>query len=106
MAALDSNPLISCAPECLTTVSGSQLPNNILSQCPSAQDDILCGLVAATNISFVGNYNEWSCDTNGITTTNPCATGAVWEGITCDDGLVNNLYLNNAFLTGIFFLYY
>lgn len=49
--------------------------------CTSNQDKGLCGLIAATTVQTTNT--EWSCNSTGFTTTNPCAVGNVWTGITC-----------------------
>ena len=96
----DSNPFIRCAPSCLTTVTNSVLPSTVLDACPSFQDDALCGLIAATNIESLTNYNEWSCDTDGFTITDPCAI-IVWDGVICNDGYVSSVNLESITLSGI-----
>ena len=91
-----TNPLLTCAPLCLTTVTTRSLPSTVVETCPSAEDDGLCGFIAATNIASISNYDEWSCTTDGVTSTDPCAGGSVWTGIEC----VNFIQLSSLSITG------
>ena len=95
----NSNPLVTCAPLCLTTVSSRSLPSTILETCPSFQDDGLCSLIAATNIGYLTNYDEWSCNRDGFTITDPC-NATMWNGVTCMDGFINSISLNVSALRG------
>ena len=97
------NPLMTCAPLCLTTVTTRSLPSAV---CPSAQDDGLCGLIAATNIASITNYDEWSCTTDGVTSTDPCTGGSEWTGVVCTTGYVSEININNKGVTGIVNLLY
>ena len=91
----------------LTTV-----PTRLLTA-PTAQDDGLCGLIAATNIASITNYDEWSCTTDGLTSTDPCAGGSEWTGVTCSTGYVSEIFPSSKGVTGIvnilyslYYLYY
>lgn len=75
----------------------------------TAQDAALCGLIAGTNIGSIPNYEEWTCSTSGITTTDPCLN--VWSGVLCDEGVVTSLDLINQGIIGsiclcIYFKFY
>ena len=93
-----SNPGITCAPLCLSSVTGSNLfvPSTI---CPQDQDVGLCGLVAATNVQSKSGYSQWSCTTGGYTSTSPCAS-PVWPGIVCSGNIVIWLNLYSLGLIG------
>ena len=67
--------------------------------CPSFQDDGLCSLIAATNIESLTNYDEWSCDTDGLASTDPCNV-TKWTGIACIEGFINSISLNVTDMTG------
>ena len=97
-----TNHLITCAPSCLTSVISRYLPSTLLETCPSSQDDALCGLIAATNIESIASQSMWSCNTNGLTNTDPCSTPQ-WSGITCDGGMliVTNINLASVGLAGM-----
>ena len=96
----NSNPLVRCASLCLTTVNQRILPSTVFETCPSIQDYGLCGFIAATNIESLTNYNEWSCTTGGLTSTDPCNI-AKWTGVTCMNGFINSISLNVSNMTGI-----
>ncbi len=75
--------------------------------CPSFQDNVLCGLVASTNIQSISGYSMWSCNSNGgmpITTTNPCLSGSIWVGITCTNNYVSSIAIYSLSLQGIIIL--
>ena len=93
-----SNPLLTCAPLCLTSVNTRTLPSTVLETCPSDQDNSLCSLIAATNIESIASKTMWSCTSDGVTSTNPCSS---WSGISCSGGSIVQLYLNSLGLTGI-----
>ena len=93
------NSLVTCAPLCLTTVTDSNLPSTVLETCPSAQDDALCGFIAATNIESISTHTLWSCTSDGLTSADPCSP--VWSDITCSGSSVVNLDLNTISLTGM-----
>ena len=89
-----SNPLLTRSPICLTTVADRIIP-------PNYQEAALCGFIAATNIESISGYEEWSCTTSGIPSTDSCAATA-WSGVTCDSGLVIDIGLNGFGLAGNF----
>ena len=96
---IGSNPLLTCAPSCLTTVSIRTLPTTVIETCPSAQDDGLCSFIAATDIETISSKTMWSCTTDGLTTTDPCVA-TIWSGITCDGGYVDSITLDNLGIIG------
>lgn len=57
------------------------------------QDDGLCSLVKATNITSIKEYSQWQCNENGLTTTNPCYP--LWNGVKCTNGIVVEIIINN-----------
>lgn len=59
------------------------------------QDDGLCGIITATNISSqVGSsYSSWSCSPTGLTSTDPCNFTSPWQGVNCTLGVVTSLVL-------------
>ena len=90
-----------CAPLCLTTVTSNSLPSAI---CPSPQDSALCGFIAATNIGNISTHTMWSCNSSGITSSNPCDS-PLWTGLVCDGMSIISLTLASIGLTGISILY-
>ena len=100
----DTNPLITCAPLCLTTVTYRYLPTTLLGECPSSQDDAICSIIAATNIESISGYEEWSCSSDGLTSTDPCSS-PVWSGVTCSGTLIVSLALDTIDLTGMVIFY-
>jgi len=68
---------------------------------PTFQDDGLCGFIAATNIVTISGYSQWICTTDRITSTDPCASGLIWNGLTCSGGYVDSVVIVNKGLTGI-----
>ena len=69
-------------------------------RCSTGQDNALCGFIAATNVESLVNYSMWSCDSGGVTVTDPCAAGSEWLGIGCTEGFVSVIVLHNIALTG------
>jgi len=61
------------------------------------QDNALCGLIAATTVS--NYYTDWSCDTNGIVSTDPCTT--LWKNVVCASSAVVSITVNDKRITGI-----
>ena len=98
-----SNPLVTCAPLCLTTVTDRNLPTTMLETCPSAQDGAMCSLIAATNIESISTHTMWSCNTDGVTSTDPCSP--LWTGITCSGSSIVNIDLGSVSVTGISMLF-
>ena len=85
---IDGNPDVTCYPRCLSvisnlTVDGSAIPKSV---CPDFQDVALCGLIAATTIGV--QYGEWSCTTDGLTTSDPCYAYSTWRLVGCAKGYV------------------
>ena len=91
-----SNPGITCAPACLSSVSASTIPSSV---CRSNQDIGLCGLIAATNVISIAGYSQWVCTTAGTTVTSPCQ-GTIWNGVTCFGSNVVAISLDNIGLSG------
>ena len=87
-----SNPLLTRSPMCLTTVTDRIIP-------PNYQESAICGFIAATNIESISTHTMWSCNANGVTSTDPCSPG--WSGISCSGSAVDNLGLGNIGLTGL-----
>ncbi len=93
---------LSCYADCLSSLM-EMVHFNIdgnAQRCSYYQDSALCGFVAATNIDTV--YEEWSCDANWKTTTDPCGDGEIgsWRGIECVDGLISSLVLSSVPIHG------
>ena len=93
--AFHSNAGITCYADCLSSVTGLSTSGIV---CPSAQDIGICGIIGATDIASIANYDEWACDTSGFTTTDPC-TGP-WTGVTCTAGVVDNMNLGIKGISG------
>ena len=97
---LSSNPSISCAPACVSSISISE--RNVPSQiCVYSQDYGLCGLITATNIQSITSYGQWSCASAGYTSSTPCGS-AVWPGLTCNGINIISINLSAIGLTGLF----
>ena len=92
-----TNPLVTCAPLCLTSVTTKYLPSAI---CPSSQESAICSFIAATDIESISTHTMWSCTTDGITSTDPCSPA--WSGVTCSGGSIVSLDLNSVGVAGIF----
>ena len=88
-----SNPLLTRSPMCLTTVIERKIP-------PNYQEAGICGFIAATNIANISNYDEWSCTSDGITSTDPCSPA--WTGIGCSAGFIVDLGFYQTGFTGMF----
>ena len=70
----------------------------------TVQDNALCGLIAATNIATKFEYDEWTCTTDGLTSTNPCEILNLWNGISsCTNGYAGTVVLQSAGLIGKLF---
>ena len=87
-----SNPLLTRSPICLTTVADRIIP-------PNYQEAALCGFIAATNIESISTKTMWSCNTDGVTTTDPCQA-TVWSGVSCDGGFVTSINASTIGVTG------
>ena len=74
------------------------LPSMPLVAAQTFQDIGICGIIAATDIANITNYDEWACDTSGFTTTDPC--GGPWTGVTCASGVVDYVNLENIGISG------
>ena len=97
----DTNPLITCAPLCLTTVNSRALPATVLDSCPSFQDNALCGFIASTDIESKTSYTEWSCNSIGKTNTDPCDPfSSTWTGVTCRGNFIVSISMYNSYLIG------
>ena len=100
---VNNNPGVLCSPMCLSSIpSGSNIDVSA-AVCVFAQDNGLCGLIAATNIESISGYSQWSCSTAGYTTTTPCLS-PVWPGLGCVGINVVSISVNNVGLTGNFIL--
>ena len=92
-----SNPGVTCAPICISSVSSRTVPSSV---CVYAQDVGLCGLISATNIHSISGYSQWSCSTGGYTTSTPCLS-PVWPGLSCAGINVVSVNLNALGVTGM-----
>ena len=93
----NTNPGITCAPLCVSSVSSRYVPST---KCPSKQDQGLCGLIAATNIQTISGYSQWSCTAIGAPLTPPCTSSPVWNGLACAGNNAISLSVSNVGLTG------
>ena len=94
-----SNPGITCAPACVSSVPSTAVPTALCSY-PSNQESGLCGLVAATNINTLSGYSMWACTASGYAASTPC-NSPVWNGIGCIGGNVVYISVSSVGLTGI-----
>ena len=76
--------------------SGS-LPSAV---CPTFQDNAICSVIAATNIASISYMSQWSCTSDGTTSTDPCDDN--WDGVVCSGGYISSLFLNSMEMTGTF----
>ena len=90
------NAGITCYAGCLSSVTSLITSGTVCP--PSAQDIGMCGIIAATDIASIANYDEWACGTSGFTTTDPCA--GPWTGVTCTAGVVDNMNLGIKGISG------
>ena len=90
-----NNAGITCYADCLSFVTTLATSGTV---CPSVQDIGICGIIAATDIASITNYDEWACTTSGFTLTDPCA--GPWTGITCTAGVVDYVYLHTKGISG------
>lgn len=61
--------------------------------------------MAATNISLVSGYEDWSCNSFGYPETDPCNATAPWRGVACNNGTEPvSLNLEGIGLTGKFLI--
>ena len=60
----------------------------------------ICSLVAATNVESL--LSDWSCNTDGSTTSHPCPHTGPWVGIACNGvyGDVTTIDLPNVGFAG------
>ena len=93
-----TNPL-TCYASCLTSKSG--LNAGSVPRCPTSQELGLCGFIAATNIQSKSGYSMWSCDVNGLPTSDPCGNSPTWLGLSCSGGAVTSISLNSIGLSGM-----
>ena len=75
-------PPLACFPACMSTVT-TLASGGATEGCPTDQENGLCGFIAATDIQVTSGYSQWACDVSGYPSTDPCAGGAVWPGLTC-----------------------
>ena len=59
-------------------------------------DELMCGLIAATNIQSISDTSMWSCDANGVVSSDPCH----WVKVYCKNGLIAQIYPSNIALVG------
>ena len=92
------NTNMTCIPfgSCLTSVT-----INSLLVCPSFQDESLCGFISATDIASKSGYDEWFCNSNGYTLTDPCSP--LWTGVVCSGGFVDHIDVYNLEIEGIIY---
>ena len=105
---VQNNTLLTCYPECLTTMSDTDTNfGEVLQGCPSLQQDTLCYFVAATNIGSI--HPEWACDSIGYTLTNPCGeyvnntyvNNTRWNGLNCNEiGMINAFEMESYSVIG------
>ena len=91
-----TNPLITCAPVCLTSVGDRDIPGTVCAV-PSSQDQGICSFIAATNIESF--YTDWSCNTDGLTATDPCGA-TIWNNIACSQGYVSLISVKSVGVSG------
>ena len=77
---------------CLTTVTDRIIP-------PNYQESAVCSFIAATNIENISNYDEWSCTSDGVTSTDPCSPA--WSGVACSGSSIVDLRLVNIGVSGM-----
>ena len=95
------NDGITCAPSCLTTIFSASLPNKVVETCPSFQDAGICGFIAATDIESISSKTMWSCNTDGVTITNPCNSSSLWSGVSCgSSGYIDSISLSSLGISG------
>ena len=63
----------------------------------TGQDNALCGFIAATDVKSISGYGNWICNTNGITTSDPCIE---WEGLACNGSSVESIKFLHSNLAG------
>ena len=73
-------------------------PSSSPTQTQSLQTQIICNIVAATNINSITSYTVWSCTSN-VPATAICET-TPWIGVTCSSGAVTGFKLSTIGLTG------
>ena len=79
----ENNVGITCYAVCMTSISYLNTSGLI---CPTSQDQALCDLIASTNIASNYGSNQWSCDSSGFPSSDPCVV--MWPGLTCSNGAV------------------
>ena len=105
---------LSCYASCLSDINDLQVDLSVF-QCSehptsqptsqptvfvSFQDIALCGFIAATDISTMDGKSVWSCTSNGVTSSDPCDSGSVWSGLTCDGMDISEISLGAIGLQG------
>ena len=97
----NSYPLLSCSPRCLSSVPNKALPELAVSTCPSERDNGLCSFIAAIDVYDISSsYTEWTCTTDGFTTTDPCVSFG-WTGTYCDaDDNIDGILLSSRGVSG------
>ena len=65
----------------------------------SVAADVMCDVVASTNIQTLSGYSQWSCTTLGVVSTAPC-TAPVWSGLICSGSVVVSISLTNIGVSG------
>lgn len=94
------NTGLMCFPQCLTHVT--ELSPGAVK--PGCQGYGVCGFIAATNIATIIGFNMWQCSWGGLPSTDPCALGSEWNGVSCADGYIFEMELDFLGVTGIFVL--
>ena len=90
-----NNAGITCYAVCMTSISSLYTSGSI---CPTSQDQALCDLIASTNIASKSGSNQWSCDSSGFPSSDPCVV--MWPGLTCSNGAVVSMNLNDLGIVG------
>lgn len=84
------------------TTAPTSTPTSVPTAARMNEDIGLCGFIAATNISSATGYNEWTCDSAGYTSSDPCGS-PIWTGLTCNSaGSVTAMRVSGLEITGKF----
>ena len=95
ITASGSNPGITCAPLCVSSMAQNTVPSTT---CIYNQDAGLCGFIAATNIHTISGKTMWVCVAPGVTATNPCSP--LWGGLVCSGNSVVSISISGIGLSG------
>lgn len=61
-----------------------------------AQQDPICGVIAASNVADITDYMNWQCSATGFPLTDPCT----WNGTVCENETITELALGAVGLSG------